>query len=108
MSCTPRIIALAAAAAIFVAGSCLALRPAVAQPAICMPAAIAEARLQAEYGEAPIGAGVAGGRLAVLYTSRDGATWTIAIRDPERDVLCIVLFGEAWEVHERAPEGEPS
>jgi len=87
------------------------MTPALAQVTACMPAVAADAQLRAEYGEAPTGRGVAHGRLVLLYTARDGATWTVMLVDPRTGVACAIAEGEGWEPLDPPrpePEGDPS
>jgi hypothetical protein len=64
-------------------------------PGGCYPRDDLMAWLQETFDEAPIGVGVANGRLVELLTSKDGVTWTLIITSPE-GVSCLVVGGEAW------------
>lgn len=92
--------ALAAMAAFFM--------PATALAADCAPIAKGHAILAGQYGEAPIGRGVQGGRLVMLYSSREGETWTVTVTDPVRGIMCIIAAGEGWEPMAYTAPGEPS
>ena len=84
-------LAAAAMAAFFV--------PAAAQAAIlaCTEAETGHRVLSEKYGEQPVGRGVSRGQLVLLYSSRDGKSWTMARLDPGRGLMCIVAEGESWE-----------
>ncbi|MEQ8346172.1 MAG: hypothetical protein RIB84_22485 [Sneathiellaceae bacterium] len=93
--------------------ACGAVTPAVVAPAraqhvACLPTAEADAQLRAQYGAAPAGYGLSGGRLTVLYPARDGSTWTVLVTAPGSGISCMVAAGEHWEAIEPPPEGDPS
>ena len=89
----------AVVAAFFVAAS-----PAVA--AHCAPREAALAVLVEDYGEQPIGGGIAsqGPMLEVLVNERSGS-WTVIVTTPDGR-SCIVSHGEGWRSYEPAPVGE--
>ncbi len=69
--------------------------PAAAQTACTMRSAVAE-RLAEDYAEAPVAAGLASsGAVFEVFTSGDGATWTIVLTQPD-GMTCLVAAGEAW------------
>ncbi len=69
--------------------------PAVAQTACTTRSVVAE-RLAGDYAEAPVAAGLASsGAVIEVFTSGDGATWTIVLTRPE-GTSCLVATGEAW------------
>ena len=69
--------------------------PAAAQAACTTRNEVAE-RLAGNYAEAPVAAGLASsGAVIEVFTSGDGATWTIVLTRPE-GTSCLVAAGEAW------------
>ena len=64
-------------------------------PGGCYPRDYLMAWLQETFDEAPIGIGVANGKLVELLTSEDGVTWTLIITSPD-GVSCLMVGGEAW------------
>lgn len=74
----------------------------------CLPAAAGDRLLTQRYGEVPVGRGVAGGRLVLLYAARDGATFTVVLVDPAAGAMCALAEGEGWEAVAPPPPGEPS
>lgn len=53
--------------------------------------------LKDKYGEQPVGRGLDnGGRMAELFTSREGTTWTLVITYPN-GVACLLDAGDDWE-----------
>ncbi len=69
--------------------------PAAAQAACTTRSEVAE-QLAGDYAEAPVAAGLASsGAVIEVFTSGDGATWTIVLTRPE-GTSCLVAAGEAW------------
>ena len=69
--------------------------PAAAQAACTTRSEVTE-RLAGDYAEAPVAAGLASsGAVIELFTSGDGATWTIVLTRPG-GTSCLVAAGEAW------------
>lgn len=98
-----------AAAALLCAG--VAASTAASAASVCLPAAEADTELRDKYDEAPIGHGVAAGRLVLLYTAADGSSWTVTVLDPRSGLMCILAAGESWEElprPRRPPNGTPS
>jgi hypothetical protein len=67
------------------------------QPPMCFPPPDLIAMLEKEHGEQPVGAGVVGSgqSMFVLFTSRNGETWTMAAYTARG--LCIIADGKDWE-----------
>lgn len=62
------------------------------------------ADLERKFAEVPESMGLSGnGKLFELFSSRDGATWTLVLSDPN-GTSCIVAAGKAWL---RLPEKNP-
>lgn len=79
----------------------------------CLAAAQGDALLRSRHGEAPAGMGIADGgplrgRLLLLYRSAGGESWTLALADPQRGLLCVLAAGQDWEVLEPPRPGEPA
>lgn len=69
--------------------------PAVAQQA-CGPTREIEAELERQFQERKIATGeMRNGGSLVIYTTRDGATWT-AVREMSGGVSCLLGIGERW------------
>jgi hypothetical protein len=69
--------------------------PAAAQSVCTTRSAVAE-RLAGDHAEAPVAAGLAAsGEVVEVFTSDDGATWTIILTRPG-GTSCLVAAGEAW------------
>lgn len=62
----------------------------------CAPRDVVLQRLEQDFRERPVGAGlVAGGQMVELLISRDG-TWTLVVTGPN-GVSCMVAVGDSWE-----------
>lgn len=94
-------LAAAALAALFVPASVQAMVMA------CTEEEKGRQLLSEQYGEEPVGMGISGGHLVLLFASRDGDSWTMARVDPN-GVMCIVAAGESWEQVEFRPSGRSS
>jgi len=71
-----------------VAGPALAL--------LCLPRDAWVERLKDRFGEEPVAHGLAlDGRLMELFTTPDGATWTLVITGPN-GISCGFASGENW------------
>lgn len=73
---------------------------AVASPAsaarLCLPHSDIAELLDVRFSEARIAGGVAsGGGLIEVFSSADGATWTIVVTSPQ-GMSCVVSAGESW------------
>jgi len=55
------------------------------------------AELTTRYRESRVAVGVQKGDLIELWTSQDGATWTLLLR-MANDQACIIGAGESWQV----------
>lgn len=90
---TVRVLAAAALA--------LGLLPGIAAPAAaqgaCKARGAAVAQLAKRYAEAPVSMGLAdNGAMFEVFSSSDGATWTIVMTRPD-GMSCLIAAGEAWE-----------
>jgi hypothetical protein len=77
-----------------------ALVLAVASPAMaapkCLPHTDIAKLLDARYSEGRVAGGVAnGGGLIEVFSTGDGATWTIVVTNPQ-GVSCVLSAGEDW------------
>lgn len=88
--------------------------PAAAQPQPQAPRCFPYESLKAALGqtalEAPVGGGISiRGGLVMLFTARDGSTWTLIVRRSD-GTACPITSGEGWQPIEFAlPEaGAPS
>ena len=69
--------------------------PAAAQ-AVCTTRSEVAKQLAGDHSEAPVAAGLAAsGEVIEVFTSGDGATWTIILTRPGGK-SCLVAAGEAW------------
>ena len=92
--------------AVVLIAALLAPQPASAQ-ARCLPAEAMRDELAAQYGQAPVGAGLTGtGQLLELWASADGASWTVLVTSV-RGVSCVAARGHAYTPIGR-PRGEPT
>jgi hypothetical protein len=79
---------------------------AYAQGGPCLPYAALADQLSRTYGEAPASAGLTGGadtarRMMVeVWSSPDGATWTLVLRRPD-GIACLMASGEHWVAMEQ-------
>lgn len=63
----------------------------------CLNSTTLDNLLRQQYGEAPIGMGVlSSGSLLELWVSNGGETWTVVIRIPNSESVCIVAEGDNW------------
>jgi hypothetical protein len=90
----------------------LAYQPASAQqqPApICIKRAELLNQLENQFNESPVAMGVTdSGSLIEIYSSSDGATWTIGLTMPN-GLTCLVATGQNWEsVPRLAQLGRPA
>ncbi len=82
-------------------------RPAAAQ-SNCGPMTRIAAALASRYGEAPVASGLSGsGAAIVLFATPDGGTFTVLVVRPD-GTACGLASGNAWELLEPGPQGEPS
>ena len=78
--------------------------PASAQ-SVCMTHGEVTQKLGSRYTEAQIAMGLASnGAVLELFSSGDGATWSIVVTTPD-GVSCVVASGEEWEQSERVALG---
>jgi len=73
---------------------------ALASPAsakrLCLPHSDITELLDVRFSEARVAGGVAsGGGLVEVFSTADGATWTIVVTSPQ-GVSCVVSAGESW------------
>ena len=79
-------------------------RSASARP-VCMPHAELEAQLSDKFSEHQAAAGLdRNGHLIEVYSTNDGATWTIVMTKPS-GLSCIVASGEAWHELDKGTPG---
>jgi hypothetical protein len=65
----------------------------------CFPREALIAHLAERYGERPVATGIAGDRLVLLLSGRDGASWTILLVPPDPGgsaIACPLAAGEGW------------
>jgi len=63
---------------------------------LCLPHGDIAKLLNARFSEARVAAGVAsGGGLVEIFSTTDGATWTIVVTSPQ-GMSCVVSAGEGW------------
>ena len=63
---------------------------------LCMPRDEIVELLDARYSEAPIALGLAsGGRLVEVFSTADGATWTLLLTAPD-GTSCMMAEGQGW------------
>ncbi len=63
---------------------------------LCMPRDEIVEMLDARYSEAPIALGLAsGGRLVEVFSTADGATWTLLLTAPD-GTSCMMAEGQGW------------
>lgn len=75
-----------------------------AQP-ICAPHADMAQHLDKRFSERPTAIGIASnGRLLEVYTSGDGATWTIVMTTPDGH-SCVVADGQSWDSRQQIALG---
>jgi len=75
-----------------------------AQP-ICAPHADMAQHLDKRYSELPTAIGIASnGRLIEVFTSADGATWTIVMTTPDGQ-SCVVADGQSWDSRQQIALG---
>lgn len=76
------------------------------EPPPCVPKfGLMAKQLARQYGEKPIGFGVAGsGRLITQFATEDGATWTFVATTTDGHT-CLIASGVSWE---EIPRGDPS
>jgi len=87
-----------------VPGSSPGQAPGAAQ-ARCLPREVVAERLGKRFGEARTAGGLASnGALMEVYSSKDGATWTVVMTMPQ-GISCIVAAGESWRVREQVALG---
>lgn len=71
--------------------------PAAAQ-GVCMPRERMVALLDSRYDEAPVALGLAsGGRLVELFSTGDGATWSLLLTAPD-GTSCLMAEGQGWSM----------
>lgn len=77
-----------------------------AQAAACQTHDSLAKQLEERYAEKPVAAGLdAGGRLIVLFTSADSASWTMVMTTPAGE-SCVMAVGEYWrEIKRPAIDG---
>ena len=69
--------------------------PASAQ-GLCMPREKIVEMLDARYAEAPVARGLdSGGRLIEVFSSTDGATWSLLLTAPD-GISCLMAEGHGW------------
>lgn len=70
---------------------------AIGQTFICLPGGALTDRLQTHRNETPTGAGITNGNAVVqLFTSNDGATWTLVLHTADGRA-CLIASGVEWE-----------
>ena len=56
-----------------------------------------EKRLRQHYNEVPTSFGVSNkGNLIELWVSESESTWTLLVRNPNSDIVCVLDVGEGW------------
>ena len=71
--------------------------PALAQNQACAKRAELINHLASKFQEARVAIGVAdNGNLMEVFTTKDGATWTIAMTTPS-GMTCLIATGQNWE-----------
>ncbi len=84
-----------AIAMMLLSGAALMARPVAAQTAAMPRTAVVEL-LGDRYAEQPVGLGIAqNGGIIELFTSQDGATWTIVLTMPN-GLSQVIATGESW------------
>jgi len=94
------VLTAAAGFVLFMTTSALSQGP----PPICSPRDHLLSWLQENFGEEPVGVGVADGSLVELLTSENGMTWTIILTSPN-GISCMMTGGEAWRQIPKPQEG---
>lgn len=61
----------------------------------CAPTEAMVKVLADDYGEAPIGFGLSGPGMFVLFAASDGATWTLTVN--RGAALCVLAAGTQWQ-----------
>ncbi|MCP4328437.1 MAG: hypothetical protein GY791_08375 [Alphaproteobacteria bacterium] len=102
MTAMRKILIMAAAAAFF-------MPAAEAHTARCYPAARLFDTLRAQFGERPVGAGVAAsGAFQLQMWASPVGTWTLVYLRPDK-AACVVADGDGWTLAPAAPAaGEAS
>jgi len=86
------------------------LEPAFAQQApACVKRTALVDHLSKEFKEAPVAIGIVdNGALLEVFSTVDGATWTVAVTTPN-GITCLVATGQSWEdVSRMAHLGPPA
>ncbi|WP_193367052.1 hypothetical protein [Pelagibius marinus] len=95
-------------AAILLAAGCILAVTSVAQgqgpPGVCHPRDHLLNWLRDNFGEVPVGFGLADGKVLELLASKDGLTWTIIMTWPNGR-SCVMTGGEAWRRLPLPPKG---
>lgn len=83
--------------------------PAMAQAPSCVKRADLVKHLAHSYQESTIAVGLAdNGGLVEVFSSPDGATWTVAVSMPN-GVSCMIATGQNWQAVEPKPiEDDPA
>jgi hypothetical protein len=80
------------------------LAPAARAQSACVTHAEMVEHLTQKYAEAQIAIAFTGnGQLIEVFTTGDGATWTIVITTPQ-GLSCILIAGETWDERRRIAE----
>ena len=88
-------------------GSVVSTGPAVAQ-GLCMPREKIVEMLDTRYAEAPVARGLdSGGRLVEVFSSNDGATWSLLLTAPN-GMSCLMAEGQGWSALQGPLAGELS
>lgn len=71
----------------------------------CVPTEALVKTLEKDFGEVPVGFGLSGSGMFVLFASAGGATWTLVLnRGP---VLCLLASGTEWQGTPFEPQPKP-
>ena len=73
----------------------LAATPAIANASVCAPLEDLDRILRDEHRETPAATGAMPAGRILVYTARDGSTWTVLVVSPS-GVACVAADGRAW------------
>ncbi len=73
--------------------------------AMCLRHSDLAAQLETKFGEAPTAIALASnGGLIELFSTGDGATWTLVMTSPD-GVACVLVSGESWDRRHQVAKG---
>lgn len=73
----------------------LAATPAIADASVCAPLEDLDKILREDHQESPAASGDMRNGRVLIYTARDGSTWTVLVVSPTGRA-CVAADGRAW------------